>query len=573
MPIWPLAVVIATQDIKIKPASNRFELAYPLGLPPVTIDSLNDGVGLAQQLARHKGLQGRMLWIDGTANIDRVNTAQKVHDLIAKIKSVGFNTIVYDVKPISGQVLYQSKIAPKIESWKGKVLPLDFDPLEAMSHEAKAQGIELLVSLNAFSEGHSLFKVGPGYEHPEWQSVIYDPSYEARAGGISISVGSKPNEAPRGDSISVFTDPAKAPAGGHLYALDKSSRLSDSSEGAILLLGAGDGEKFLKAAVGAVIFFDTAAKFVPISEHPEQQYPLMTNLNNPEVQKRGLAIVEEIMRNYPVDGVLYDDRLRYGGLNADFSELTRGMFEAYVGKKLSWPDDVFKYTITPALVRGIRPGRYYEAWMAWRALQMRNWVARVRETVKRVRPGGVFGIYAGSWYGEYPQFGSNYAADSVDAGFWFLTNTYRKTGFASQLDVLVTGCYYPTATIYESMTKGRPIGQTVEAAGQLSNRLARDQAWTYAGLTLDMFKGDPGGLANALQAACASTQGVMVFDLSHDIEPMWPVFAAAFGTVRRAPHQVVGLIDVARKKRAAYDRMGVKDMPVPIAAGSGGVGF
>jgi hypothetical protein len=211
--------------------------------------------------------------------------------------------------------------------------------------------------------------------------------------------------------------------------------------------------------------------------------------------------------------------------------------------------------------------------MSWRALQMRNWVARVRSKVKSTRKDAKFGVYAGSWYGEYPQFGSNYGSNELDAGFWFLTETYRKTGFANQLDLLVTGCYYPNVTIYEAMGLGIPMGRTVEAAGQLSNRVARDQTWTYAGLSLEQFKNNPEGLASALQAACASTQGVMVFDYSHDVEPMLPVFASTFGPVPMAPHQVSGLIEQVRARRVQWDKAGIKGTAVPIAAGSAGIGF
>jgi hypothetical protein len=76
-----------------------------------------------------------------------------------------------------------------------------------------------------------------------------------------------------------------------------------------------------------------------------------------------------------------------------------------------------------------------------------------------------------------------------------------------------------------------------------------------------------------LQAACASTQGVMVFDLSHDIEPMWPVFAQAFRRSAQAPHQVPGLLDQIRAKRKRYDAWGAKEPPVPISSGSSGIGF
>jgi len=595
MPIWSLAVALTPPDIQAKPPRPRFELESPLALPAVTIDTYNSGYGLGQAMSRAKGAQGRVLWIDGTANLDKVANAQMCRDLVAKIKQVGFNTIVFDVKPISGQVLYKSKIAPKIESWRGKNLPLDFDPLDSMSREAESQGIELLVSLNAFSEGHAMFKVGPGYEKPLWQTVIYDPiqvvetaSYEEE-GDEWAPIESKLNEMPKPNSIAVFTDPSKIAelTKDHFaISLDKNLRLVSVYEptgakpalptgGGYILVAHGGAIGLLDEhdVPGTLYKFDTGPRFVPISQKPEQQYPLMMNPHHPEVQARALAIIDEIMRNYPVKGILYDDRLRYGGLNADFSPLARNGFESYIGKQIVWPDDVFKYTLTPTLTRGIQPGPYYDAWLTWRALQMKNWVARVEKKVKGIDPKLKFGIYAGSWYGEYASYGTNYGSNELDAGFWFMTKAYRETGFASNLDMLVTGCYYKVPTIFEAMNTASPLGRTVEAAGQLSNRVARDQTWVYAGISLDQFKNDPVGLGHVLQAACASTQGVMVFDLSHDIGPMWPVFEQAFNTKRPAPHQIPGLLTEVRKMKARYDKLGVKDPPLPILQGASGVGF
>lgn len=579
-----LAAAILSQHPDKLPA-GRFELATPLRLPAIKIDALNDGIGLAQQMARAKGLQGRVMWIDGTANLDRCNTEPKIVTLVQKLKTVGFNTIVYDVKPISGQVLYPSKIAPKIEKWKTQTLPLDFDPLAIMAREAKKSGLTLLISLNAFSEGHNLFKVGPGYEHPEWQTVIYEAlpivkgeSLEEPGEEEWLQLQPNLNEKPDNGLIGVFTDPSAAKDYEEHLVVDKNGVVVAGDAippGGSMLVGDDKAAHFLEEhnSPGNRLTFDTFPLFTPIGRRPELQYPLITNPNRPDVRQRNLDIIKEILTNYPVDGIMYDDRLRYAGMYADFSPLTTSLFEQRLGKKIGWPDDVFKYTNSPTLQRGIRPGPYFEAWMTWRAEVMRDWVDLVSKTVKQTKPGALFGIYAGSWYGEYQQFGNNYAAPEFQAGFWSLTKAYQKTGFANRLDVLMTGCYYTTGTIFDALGAAQPIGQSVEAAGQLSNRAARDMTWAYAGITLDKFKGNPGGLEKALQAACASSQGVMVFDLSHDIEPMWPVFARAFAKPAQAPHQVKGLLDQIRAKRKRYDAWGVKDPSVPINSGAAGVGF
>lgn len=582
-----------SRPLYIPPPTERFEFGAPLpSLPAVMLDNYNDGMGLAQQRARAYNLQGRILWIDGTANLDRVNSTTKIQNLVRKIADCGFNTIVFDVKPISGQVLYKSAIAPKITEWRGQHLPVEFDPLPVMVHEAHVAGLTLLVSLNSFSEGHTLLKVGPGYSQPEHQSVLYVPQPEVLVDGtLQAALSPNPNTMPKGDDlVHLFTEKSNyknLQPGMFTVTVDADGRVVDGFEaggkgkgvptipsGGYLLVASGEGADFLRktALPGSHVEITASSSFVREAEHPDQ-YPLMMNPNDPEVQSRALRIVQEIVSNYNIDGLLYDDRLRYAGMNADFSPLSKSQFEEYVGEHLSWPKDVFSFTFTKELKRGIKPGRFYDAWMLWRAMQMRNWVQRVSQTVKTVRPGTLFGIYGGSWYGEYPAFGSNYGAAGLESGFWFLTPKYAKTGFANLIDVLITGCYYTVPTIYDAMTQAKPIGPTVEAAGQLTNRVADDQCWTYAGIDLETFHGDATALGNALQAACASTQGVMVFDLSHNIEPMWPLFKKAFAQPARPPHAVRGLLDSVRALRNRYRELGARERPIVIAPGSPGAGF
>jgi hypothetical protein len=578
--------------LDLAPPRSRFQIATPLpSLPGIMVDSHMNGWGLAQQAARAKGLQARVLWVDCTANIDRYNEESKIISLVGTVAASGFNTIVFDIKPISGHVAYPSKIAPKLTEWKGRALPADFDPLAVFVRECKAAGISLLVSLNAFSEGHRDFRVGPGYDMPELQSVLYEGQPYLRANGQSFAVSLIPNKLPEDDSqLAVFIDPTLLPGaeeGLFAITMGRDGKAIDGFEnggigvgvptvprGSVAVFGRGRAAEFLRQNVvpGEPLKFETQPVFVPMSERPQSQVPLMMNPHHPDVQKRALDILREVVSAYDVDGVLYDDRMRYAGMDADFSAQARGEFEKWLGRKIVWPDDVYRVTYTPSFVKGMRPGPYYDAWLVWRALTLRNFIAKARAAVKEVRERTLFGIYAGSWYGEYASLGANWASPESEAGFWFLTPQYQKTGFAGHLDLLITGCYYPTATIFEAMERGVGLGVTVEAAGSLTNRMVRDRAWSYAGISLSQFKGNPAGLQNALQAACAATQGVMVFDLSHDIEPMWPVFRMAFQKRAKPPHLAPDVLHDARKKRLALELRGVKERPAIVVAGAPGAG-
>jgi hypothetical protein len=558
--------------------------------PAVTLDAFASGVGVAQQLARARSLQARILWIDTTANIERYNTEQKIIDLVRQIRDVGFNTIVFDIKPISGQVVWPSRFAPKIVEWRGRVLPPEFDPLAIFVREARLNRMPLFVSMNAFSEGHRMFLVGPGYERVDQQTVLYEPIPVVRIAGQEFRLSPTPNAAEEG-AISVYQTPERVPAateGAFAVTLHRNMTVHDGfnfggigpqtptvPRGGTILHATGAGAEFLRqhALPGRMVEFGSQPLYVPIQERPEQQIPLMMNPHDPRVRRYALDVLTEVVSNYAVDGVIYDDRLRFGGMNADFSELTRRQFETTIGRQISWPQDVFEHTYDINLRRGVRPGRYYDQWMAFRANTLQSFIREARETITRIRPTTQFGAYVGSWYGEYPKFGHNYADPQADAGFWFMSPNYRRAGTSPLFDFIVTGAYYPTATIHEAMTKGGNVGATVEAAGTLTNRLVRDQAWTYAGIMLMDFPNDPIGLLNALQAATGTTQGVMVFDLSHDIEPFWPVFKQAFAHPRVAPHARRELLDEVRRRRTALEAQpGWREPPIILTSGVAGTG-
>ena len=219
----------------------RFEIASPLTtVPGVMIDSFSDGVGLAQEAARAYGLQARILWIDATANIDKYNTEAKIVQLVNQIKTSGFNTIVFDIKPISGQVMYKSAYAPKLTEWRGSSLPADFDPLTIMAREAKAANLTLFVSMNAFSEGHRLYSVGPGYEKKDWQTVVYDCKPIIRYDADNALDLTPQGEKPKPGAIQVFSSAANIPKtdpDGYAVLVGPDYLMENSFEEAVLSLG------------------------------------------------------------------------------------------------------------------------------------------------------------------------------------------------------------------------------------------------------------------------------------------------------------------------------------------------
>lgn len=589
------AVLAAT--LLLAQQATRFELAAPLPLPPVHTLHLMDKSGIAQSTANRLGLQARIMWIDATANLGEYNTEEKIAALCKRVADVGFNTLVFDVKPIDGYTVYPSKLTDQITFWRDAKLEQGFDPLKFMVAEAHKNGLVLLVSMNAFSEGHryakeeenkadkQFFKPGWGYDHPDLQTtrlVTYpalktenhcypiDPKLNPATWSTYAELGLY-QKVPTAD-LKAF---ATLDSNGKVLAVSQTK--PDKLEGQFILASKEKGTPgLLSLTPGQTISLCDFDAYVRIGED-QNQIPLMMNPHLKANQDRALAFVQEVTSNYAVDGLLYDDRLRFGGLDTDFSNSTLGQFKQLIKKdELDVRTDIYRpvYTLSASgFQTGLRPGLYFDDWLAFRARTMANFVKKVRQTVKKNRPNALFGIYAGSWYGDYPQYGSNYASSSLSAGFPFLTHVYQQTGFASSLDLLVTGAYYKDATVWDSYLRSTPSGRTVEAAGLISNRVARDESWTVAGIQLSNFWDDPAQVQGALQAAAATTQGVMVFDYSHKFDLFEPILKKAFSKPAEAPYQIPGLLQKVRTQRADFDAKRFPSAPFPLFEGAPGTGF
>lgn len=99
-------------------------------------------------------MRRRILWLDATANLSRTATRDGVRRIFDKARESGFTTIVVDVKPTSGEVLYPSRVAPRLRHWKdGLELPESYDLLGTAVEVAEGVGLELFAGLNVFVEG------------------------------------------------------------------------------------------------------------------------------------------------------------------------------------------------------------------------------------------------------------------------------------------------------------------------------------------------------------------------------------------------------------------------------------
>lgn len=548
------------------------------------------------------GAQGRLMWIDGTANIHRrimvngketwidyTSTREGVADVVRKCKAANINTLVVDVKPLSGEVLYNSKIAPHMHVWKGRPVR-DFDVLAAFVEEGHKAGLQVDADINTLGEGHKIFHVGPGYEHPEWQSVVYtvdrglvatngarlsvhfsgepsDPNAPAvlnddssvigsgavgaQVGLEGLSSGSAAVQGRKGmpfgrqsnvvlnaqnrvigiiDSALLGDDPLVAPEDGRLIA---ATRKEDAKWIADNLKP----EDYVR--------FDMRTARVLSADAPSEKVGVFVNPLQPVVRRRVLDIVRELVTNYDIDGIVLD-RCRYANLNNDFSDLSRDAFARWLGKPIGrWPEDIYAFAPIP----GQHPidGPLYKPWLEFRAKVIRDLVADIARTARSIKPNITLGTYVGSWYPSYYEVGVNWGSEKTSLRYSWFTENYPQTGYAEFFDWIATGCYFPTATRDDARTAGISDHATVEAAAELSSQAVANGSFVYGGIYVPDYSRDPDRMIRALEAAGRQAQGWMIFDLVYinDFD-WWPNLERAFPKAANAPNHVPGLLTTIR---------------------------
>lgn len=236
-----------------------------------------------------------------------------------------------------------------------------------------------------------------------------------------------------------------------------------------------------------------------------------------DVQDFQLLRVEEVLKNYDVDGVVLD-RCRYDNLYADFSPESREAFGNYLGargKTLGrFPDDAFRIDSAGALA----PGRYYREWLTFRSQVICDFTGRVRALVdtyreKKKRPLKL-AAYVGSWYEAYYQNGVNWASERFvyDKRLQFPESglygaEYNRTSYLKYLDFLMIGTYYKTP---------REVNRYLA----LGNILTCGEKPVIGSMSLpDLAPADrPGVFAASLE----NSAGLMIFDYCYTD---WPAFA------------------------------------------------
>lgn len=399
--------------------------------------------------------KGNIMWIDATANFERMSNPDSVIYYLKLCKELGFTDVVIDIKPITGEVLYQSDVAPQMTEWQGFRRKPEYDLLALALEEGHKAGLKVHASLNIFVAGHNFFDRGPVYTGKDhWQSVNY-----------------------------------------------------------------------------------TDSGLVPISRL-KHKYSAMTNPLLDEVRGHELAVIREVVARYPrLDGILLD-RVRYDGIEADFSDASRIAFEQHLGKKLQqFPEDIYSYQKDSTGISVKVPGRFYKEWLEWRASVIWSFFKESREEVKKINPDILFGTYTGAWYPLYYEVGANWASPDYDPSLQFdwATSGYKNYGYAPLLDIYTTGCYFFEVTMQEVESNNARITQrneaamgttrdywySVEGSANIAMEVVGGAVPVIGGLYVEQYKDYPEQFSKAVKMCMKRTDGLMIFDLVHVINYRW----------------------------------------------------
>ena len=387
-----------------------------------------------------------VMWFDGEANFRRFSCADSIDYYLEKVSGLGFTDVAVDVRPITGEVFFDTPHAPKMREWQGFTRPDSLDYLGRFIATAHRLGLKVQATLNCFVAGHNYFDRGLVYSsHPEWATTVYTP----------------------------------------------------------------EGLK-------------------PITEQ-KQKYSAMVNPLDTAFRSHIKAVLTDLVKAYPkLDGVILD-RVRYDGIEADFSALSRATFEQWLGRKVGrWPSDIFSWKKGGDGQWHVSRGRLFKQWVEWRSTVIRDAMADLRATVKAARPDISFGTYTGAWYPSYYEVGVNFADPSYDPSrdYDWASASYKSTGYMPLLDLYTTGNYYTDITADEAERNTRGIRNETDSETQRGSwysvegscRKLRTILGGHAflgGLLVDQLYGDPSKLSRAIEMNLRESDGLMVFDICH----------------------------------------------------------
>ncbi len=111
------------------------------------------------------------MWIDASANLQRLGTKARVRNVLTKAREHGFNSIVVGVKPGQGTALYESEFLKPCTTLNGVTVERDWDYLEYILEVAKELGMRVEASASVMLMGEEGYSNGAIYDDPYFQEL------------------------------------------------------------------------------------------------------------------------------------------------------------------------------------------------------------------------------------------------------------------------------------------------------------------------------------------------------------------------------------------------------------------
>lgn len=250
---------------------------------------------------------------------------------------------------------------------------------------------------------------------------------------------------------------------------------------------------------------------------------VFVNPANEEVVNYELGLIQEVIENYDVDGIVLD-RVRYVGLSADFSKLTLNKWKAAANitedVKLS---DIYQLNKVDGEIQ-ISYGPYFCSFNTFRAKMVHDFICKVRKLVDASGKNVEFVDYTGSWYPEYYMVAANWASKEHIETSYPATDgkKYAATGYIKEVDRMLSGFYYEDVTIAEAREHKMPADwYSVEGSADMAYGVTHKERPIIGSLYLFQYSQKPEDITRAVDMCFKTSDGCMLFDLCYLVQNDW----------------------------------------------------
>lgn len=286
----------------------------------------------------------------------------------------------------------------------------------------------------------------------------------------------------------------------------------------------------------SIVVKNTTGELGPISHTGKNVF---VNPAAPEVQDRALNIIKEIVGKFDLDGMILDYG-RYTDISADFSELSKNQFITFLEEKyndtqakdMNFPTDIVSsWRESSGQLLPASTGRYYKQWLIYRAQVIQDFMKKARAAVKATKPNVEFGVYVGGWYTTYYQVGVNWASKDYDpfqdfeVRFEWASPGYGNTGYAEELDILMTGNYFTQIMLADNpVTAGMKYHWwSIEGSLNGASYITRNRVPLFGSIDVgNVDYANKGEITKAIRYILSRTSGgIMLFDVVHMYAPQY----------------------------------------------------